>query len=149
MPARTPRKQPTKPRVKKVAPAPEPEAVAAVLDEAQDPDLNTTWRTAFAAAEDKQAVDIHVLDLRGITTMTDVFFICHGRNTRQNQAICDEIEKQIKEQNGERPLAIEGQSNAEWILMDYGDMVVHIFTEKAREYYDLERLYRDATRLVL
>ena len=55
--------------------------------------LNSTWLTAFRAAEDKQAVDIHVLDLRGITTMADVFFICHGRNARQNQAICDEIEQ--------------------------------------------------------
>lgn len=153
MPARTPRKQPTtaKPRTakpKKVAPAPTPEAVAEVVDAVSD-DLSTIWRTAFAAAEEKQAVDIHVLDLRGITTMTDVFFICHGRNTRQNQAICDEIEKQIKEQDGQRPLAIEGQGVGEWILMDYGDMVVHIFSEKAREYYDLERLYRDARRLVL
>lgn len=154
MPARTPRKQPTtaKPRTarpKKVAvPAPTPEAVAEILD-AESDDLNTTWRTAFAAAEEKQAVEIHVLDLRGITTMTDVFFICNGRNTRQNQAICDEIEKQIKEQDGERPVAIEGQANGEWILMDYGDMVVHIFSEKARVYYDLERLYRDAKRLVL
>lgn len=153
MPARTPRKQPTtaKPRTakpKKVAPAPTPEAVAEVVDAVSD-DLSTIWRTAFAAAEEKQAVDIHVLDLRGITTMTDVFFICHGRNTRQNQAICDEIEKQIKEQDGQRPLAIEGQGVGEWILMDYGDMVVHIFSEKAREYYDLERLYRDARRLEL
>jgi len=153
LPARTPRKQPTtaKPRTakpKKVAAAPAPEAVAEVVD-AVSADLNTTWRTAFAAAEEKQAVDIHVLELRGITTMTDVFFICHGRNTRQNQAICDEIEQKIKEQHGERPLAIEGQANGEWILMDYGDMVVHIFSEKAREYYDLERLYRDAKRLTL
>jgi ribosome-associated protein len=141
--ARTPRKQP-----KRVAPAPTAETVAEVLDSTPD-DLNTTWQTAIRAAEEKQAVDILALDLRGITTMADVFLICHGRNTRQNQAIADEIEKQLKEVNGERPLAIEGLSNAEWILMDYGDLVVHIFTEKSREYYELERLYRDAKRLSL
>ena len=143
MQARTPRKQP-----KRVAPAPTAETVAEVLDSTPD-DLNTTWQTAIRAADEKQAVDIHALDLRGITTMADVFLICHGRNTRQNQAIADEIEKQLKEVHGERPLAIEGLTNAEWILMDYGDLVVHIFTEKSREYYDLERLYRDAKRLSL
>jgi len=141
--ARTPRKQP-----KRVAPAPTAETVAEVLDSNPD-DLNTTWQTAIRAADEKQAVDILALDLRGITTMADVFLICHGRNTRQNQAIADEIEKQLKEVHGERPLAIEGLSNAEWILMDYGDLVVHIFTEKSREYYELERLYRDAKRLSL
>ena len=143
LPVRTPRKA-----TKKAAPAPTPEVVEEVLEDAPQ-DLSPTWRTAFAAAEEKQAVDIHVLDLRGITTMADVFFICHGRNPRQNQAICDEIEQKLKEVHGERPMAIEGAGTAEWILMDYGDLVVHIFSEKAREYYDLERLYRDAKRLVV
>ncbi len=139
--ARTPRKQP-----KRVAPAPTVEAVAEILEPTTD-ESNPTWLTAARAAEEKQAVDIHVLDLRGITTMADFFLVCHGRNARQNQAICDEIEKQLKAEHGERPLAIEGLTNAEWILMDYGDLVVHIFSEAAREYYDLERLYRDARRM--
>jgi len=143
LPVRTPRKQP-----KKAAPAPTVETVEAVLETTNE-DLSPTWMTAYRAADEKQAVDIHVLDLRGITSMTDVFFICHGRNTRQNQAICDEIEKQIKEEYGQRPLAVEGLTNAEWILMDYGDLVIHIFSEAAREYYDLERLYREAKRLEL
>ncbi|HEU0121226.1 MAG TPA: ribosome silencing factor [Bryobacteraceae bacterium] len=141
MQVRTPRKQP-----KRVAAAPTVEAVAEILDAAPE-DLNPAWETALAAAEEKQAVDIHVLDLRGITTMADVFFICHGRNARQNQAISNEIEDQLKKTLGERPLAIEGHGNAEWILMDYGDLVIHIFSETAREYYDLERLYREARRL--
>ena len=141
MQATTSRKQP-----KKVVPIPPPETVAAVLDTRND-DLSPIWLTAYQAAEEKQAVDIHALDLRGITTMADVFFICHGRNPRQNQAICDEIQKRLKEEHGDRPIAIEGLSNAEWILMDYGDLVVHIFSETARAYYDLERLYRDAKRL--
>jgi ribosome-associated protein len=156
LPARTPRKKtttepknPTEKKVtrKKAAPAPiVPEVVAEVLEPSNE-DLNTTWLTAYRAADEKQAVDIHALDLRGITTMADVFMICHGRNTRQNQAICDGIQKQLKEEHGERPIAIEGQGNAEWILMDYGDLVIHIFSEAAREYYDLERLYRDAKQL--
>jgi ribosome-associated protein len=142
--ATTPRKQPK--RVE--TPVPAPDTIDEVLGATTD-DLNDTWQTAFRAAEDKQAVDIRALDLRGITTMADVFFICHGRNPRQNQAICDEIEQRLKDEHGERPNAIEGHGSAEWILMDYGDLVVHIFSETAREYYDLERLYRDAGRLQL
>jgi ribosome-associated protein len=139
--AQTTRKQP-----KKAAPLPVFEPVAEPAP-APASDLNQAWVTAVTAAEEKQAVDIHVLDLRGVTSMTDIFFICHGRNSRQNQAICDEIERRLKEEHGERPISIEGLTNAEWILMDYGDMVFHIFGEAAREYYDLERLYRDARRL--
>ncbi len=139
------KKAPARKRVAKAAPAPEPveQAVAVASNE----DLSTAWLTAVRAAEDKQAVDIHILDLRGITTMTDVFFICHGRNTRQNIAICDEIEKCIKKEHGYGPIAIEGTTNAEWVLMDYGDLVIHIFTEQTRAYYQLERLYMDAKRL--
>lgn len=141
MQAKTPRKQP-----RRVSPSPTAEAVAEVLETTNE-DLNPNWEVAFHAAEDKQAVDIRVLDLRGVTSMTDVFLVCHGRNTRQNQAIADEIEKRLKEELGERPLAIEGLTHAEWILMDYGDLVIHIFSEDARQYYDLERLYRDARTL--
>ena len=145
MQAKTPRKRPATPR-KKAAPVPVPEISIAVEETAPE-ELVPTWLTAIRAAEDKQALDIQVLDLRGITTMADTFFICNGRNPRQNQAICDEIEQRVKDVHGERPMAIEGLKNAEWVLMDYGDLVVHIFSEAAREYYDLGRLYRDAQRL--
>lgn len=101
---------------------------------------------AVHAAESKKAEDIKVLDLTPVTTFADNLIICTGRNQRQNQAIADEIEKQLKEQ-GERPNNIEGYSNAEWILMDYGDYVINIFSEAARKYYDLERLWRDATEV--
>ena len=101
------------------------------------------WRVATQAAEEKQAKDLRVLDLRDVTSFADYFIICNGTNTRQNQAISDEIEAQLKKL-GEYPNSIEGYENAEWILMDYGDYLVHIFTEKARQYYDLERLWRDA-----
>lgn len=97
----------------------------------------------MAAAEAKQAHELRVLDLRGVTSFTDYFIICHGTNVRQNQAISDEIELRLKKL-GRQPASIEGYENAEWILLDYGDFLVHVFTEKARQYYDLERLWRDA-----
>ena len=101
------------------------------------------WLAAVEAAEEKQAKDIKVLDLREITTFADFFLIASGANARQIQAIADEIEIQLK-QLGEYPLSVEGYQNAEWVLLDYGDYLIHIFTEKARQYYDLERLWRDA-----
>ena len=72
--------------------------------------------------------------------------ICSGANTRQIQAIADEIESKMKEL-GEYPASVEGYQNAEWVLVDYGDFVIHIFSEKARAYYDLDRLWRDAKHL--
>ena len=78
-----------------------------------------------------------------LSSFADYFIICTGGNSRQIQAIADEIEPQLKER-GEYPFSIEGYQNAEWVLVDYGDLVIHIFSEKARKYYDLERLWRDA-----
>ena len=101
------------------------------------------WRVAIQAAEEKQAKDLRVLDLREVTSFADYFIICTGSNIRQNQAIADEIEVSLKKL-GEYAHSVEGRENAEWILMDYGDYVIHIFSEKARLYYDLERLWRDA-----
>jgi len=86
---------------------------------------------------------LRVLDLREITSFTDFFILCTVSNPRQGHAVCDEIEKQLKDM-GELPVSIEGYDPAEWILMDYGDFVVHIFSEAARSYYDLERLWRHA-----
>ena len=82
-----------------------------------------------------------ILDLRDVTSFTDFFVICSVSNPRQGHAVADEIEKQLK-QTGELPTSIEGYDPAEWILMDYGDFIVHIFSENARAYYDLERLWR-------
>jgi len=101
------------------------------------------WLTAVRAAESKKASDIRVLDLTGITSFTDYFVICTGGNQRQIQAISDEVALKLKEQ-GQRPLSLEGSDKGEWILADYGDFLVHIFSEKARQYYDLERLWRNA-----
>ena len=98
---------------------------------------------AVRAAESKKAADIKVLDLTGITSFTDHFVVCTGSNPRQVQAISDEITLQLKD-HGELPLSVEGYNQAEWVLIDYGDFLVHIFSPKAREYYALERLWRNA-----
>jgi ribosome-associated protein len=99
------------------------------------------------AAESKQATDIRVLDLTGITSFTDYFVICTGANLRQVQAIGDEVNLQMKRHAGELPLSVEGCAQAEWLLADYGDLLVHVFSPKARQYYDLERLWRNAKTL--
>ncbi len=103
-----------------------------------------SWLVAVRAAESKKATEIKVLDLTGITSFADYFVICTGANSRQVQAISDEVGLQLKQQSGELPLSLEGYNQAEWILADYGDLLVHIFSPKAREYYDLERLWRTA-----
>lgn len=109
----------------------------------QQPAPEDLWLAAVQAAESKQAKDTKVLDLRELATFADFFVVCSGANTRQIQAIADEVEIQLK-QLGEYPSSVEGYQNAEWVLLDYGDYLIHIFTEKARQYYDLERLWRDA-----
>lgn len=99
--------------------------------------------TAVRAAESKKANDIRVLDLREVTSFADFFVICSGANPKQIQAISEEIGLQLRNRN-EYPVSVEGYDHAEWILADYGDFLVHVFSQKAREYYDLERLWRHA-----
>jgi ribosome-associated protein len=101
------------------------------------------WLAAVRAAESKKASDIKVLDLTGITSFTDYFVICTAANSRQIQAISDEIGLRLKDL-GEFPISVEGYKEAEWVLVDYGDFLVHIFSQRARAYYDLERLWRNA-----
>lgn len=109
-------------------------------------ELDDRMRRALHAASEKKAIDPTVLDLRGIATFTDFFLIFTGANRRQAQAISDEIVEQLK-RHGSPASRVEGYQNAEWILIDYGDFVVHIFDDKARRFYDLERLWREARRL--
>jgi ribosome-associated protein len=117
------------------------------------PDLNETtetqattpsWLIAVRAAESKKATDITVLDLTGITSFADFFVICTGTNQRQVQAIADEVGLQLKHQAGELPINVEGYEQAEWVLADYGDLLIHVFSPKSREYFSLERLWRSA-----
>jgi ribosome-associated protein len=114
------------------------------------PAIETTgpsWLVAVRAAQSKKATDILVLDLSGVTSFADTFVISTGANQRQIQAIADEVGLQLKHQAGELPISVEGYNQAEWVLADYGDMLVHIFSPKAREYYGLERLWRHGKRL--
>jgi ribosome-associated protein len=104
--------------------------------------------TALRAASDKKALQMVVLDLREVANFTDYFLITSGTNPRQVQAIADEVVERLKKQ-GTRAARIEGYQTAEWILVDYGDFVLHIFEDKARRFYDLERLWRDAVRVPL
>ncbi|MCZ2154931.1 MAG: ribosome silencing factor [Bryobacterales bacterium] len=99
---------------------------------------------AVQAAYSRKAEDFRIFDLRGITSLTEFFFITSGTNQRQNQAISDEILRRLKEKRDRMPLGVEGYDKGDWILMDYGDFIVHIFSAQARAYYDLERLWRQA-----
>src|SRR5438445_4875543 len=108
--------------------------------------LDERIRWALQAAAEKNAIDLTVLDLRGIASFTDFFVIATGTNKRQVQAISDEVVEQLK-RRGTRSARVEGYQTAEWILIDYGDFVFHVFDEKARRFYDLERLWREAKRV--
>jgi ribosome-associated protein len=101
--------------------------------------------TAAAAASSKQARDVVVLDVSKPLVICDYFVICSGSNQRQVRAIAEEVERACREEGeGARPLRREGEREARWILLDFIDFVVHVFHEDEREYYDLERLWRDA-----
>ena len=98
---------------------------------------------AARAAGEKKATEIVALDLREVASFTEYFVICTGANTRQVQAISNSVEDELRKA-GKRPLHIEGYSTGEWILLDYGDFIVHVFSNSSRRFYDLERLWRDA-----
>lgn len=102
---------------------------------------------AVDAALDRKAQRLVVLDLRGLSDVTDYFLICHGTSSRQVQSISDSIEEALR-RSKRRPKHIEGHTRAEWILMDYLDFVVHVFVEERRSYYALEKLWSDAPRLL-
>ena len=102
--------------------------------------------TALQAASEKKALDLVVMDLREVASFTDYFMIVSGTNERQVQAIADEVFERLKK-TGTPAARVEGRRTAEWILLDYGDFIVHVFDEKARRFYDLERLWREAKRI--
>ena len=111
------------------------------------PRLTKALRAAIAAAADRQARDIVVLDLKKVGGFTDYFLLCTAQNTRQIGAIADAIEVALKDLTGERPAIIEGRSGAEWVLLDYFSFVVHVFSRDCRAFYDLERLWGSAERI--
>ncbi len=102
---------------------------------------------AIGACVEKKAEDVAILEMeKGSGAFTDYFVVCSGTNPRQIQAISDEVEQRLKKV-GLHPVNVEGYKQAEWVLLDYVDFVVHVFSEKARKYYDLERLWKAARRL--
>ena len=106
-------------------------------------DTRAAVREAVGAAVDTKAEDVRVLDLAPVTDFVDWFVISSGLNERQVQAIADKTEERLREL-GLRPLHVEGQGPAQWVLLDYGDFLVHVFLEERRRFYALERLWRDA-----
>ena len=103
--------------------------------------------TAARAAAEKQATNIVVLDVHDIIVITDFFVICSAGTQRQVRTVIDAVEATLKDDLGVKPLRREGESEAGWWLLDYVDIVVHVFGEEEREYYDLERLWKDAERV--
>ena len=102
--------------------------------------------TAARAAAAKQATDVTILDVQGLIVITDYFVIASGQTDRQVKTIVEEVEKSVRDL-GEKPVRREGEADSRWVLLDYVDVVVHVFAEEEREYYDLERLWRDAPRI--
>ena len=101
---------------------------------------------AARAADEKLGEATVVLAMGALLGVTDAFVITHGRNSRQVRTLVDEIERRVKETSGRSPRAVEGLRDLRWVLMDYGDFLVHVFQDEARRYYDLERLWGNAPR---
>lgn len=104
-------------------------------------DTETLVQKIAQAAADKKSTHIVSQDLRGHSSICDYQIICSGSNERQTQAICSHIEDVLRESKAQKPMAIEGKQTGHWILMDYGDVMVHIFLETIRDYYAIERLW--------
>lgn len=110
------------------------------------PGLSKDLTLALAAAADKKAADVLILDLRKASAFTDFFVICTGTSTRQVQTIAQSIQD-VLAKNGVKAAIVEGLSRGEWVLLDYFDFIVHVFTPATREFYGLERLWGDADRI--
>ena len=106
-------------------------------------EITAMLREAAGAAQDKKAFGMVALDVTGLTSLADSFLICSGAHDRQVGAIAEAVERRLRKA-GHHPLHVEGSRRADWILLDYGDVVVHVFTEERRSYYALESLWGDA-----
>ena len=102
---------------------------------------------AARAADDKKGVDTVVLAVGSVLAITEHFVITHGTNSRQVRTIADEVEQRVSGAGGPKPIRIEGLDDLSWVLMDYGDFVVHVFSEDARHFYELERLWADVPKV--
>lgn len=110
-------------------------------------DIRQQTVVAARAAAAKKGEDPVILEVEEVLAITDAFVITSGANARQVRTIAEEVEAQVAEACGPRPLRVEGLDDARWVLLDYGDFVVHVFQEEVRRYYDLERLWSDAPRV--
>lgn len=110
-------------------------------------EVNRLIRVAAHAADEKLGIDVVVLDVADLLVITDAFIIVSAKNDRQVRAIVDEVERQLKLADGDAPRRVEGLDEGRWVLMDFGDFVVHVFDEETREYYDLEHLWSNAERM--
>lgn len=120
----------------------------AVLSEhTTDSDTRAWAATAAKAADSKQAREVVVLDVGEVLALCEWFVIASAGNERQVKAVCDEVERQLREEHGLKPKRVEGLADRQWVLMDFGDIVVHVFQEEQREFYDLDRLWKDVPRL--
>jgi ribosome-associated protein len=109
-------------------------------------DVGSELRTAIEASLAKKASDVVVMDLRGLANFTDFFLLCTGNSKRQLKTIAEAVEEALRKLRV-KPDHIEGYPNGDWLLMDYVDFIVHVFTPRSRSHYDLERLWGDAARL--
>lgn len=109
-------------------------------------DVDARLDLFIQAALGKKADAVVALDVRGLTSIADTFIICSGRSSRQVSAIAEHVERFLKD-NGIRPLSVDGRKEGHWVLMDYGDIIVHVFYEETRNFYDLEGLWLDAKRI--
>ena len=110
-------------------------------------DIRDLAAVAARAASAKKAEDTVILEVGSVLAITDAFVITSGTNPRQVATIVEEVEARVAEASGRKPLRVEGVGDARWVLLDYGDFVVHVFLDEVRRYYDLERLWADAPRI--
>jgi ribosome-associated protein len=111
------------------------------------PSVEDLVRVAARAAEDKLGKDTVVIDVGNVLAITEFFVITSAANDRQVKAVVDEVQHKLREAGGGRPLRVEGLEDASWVLLDYGAFVVHVFLDETRQFYELERLWRDMPRL--
>ena len=104
-------------------------------------------RLAAAVADDKRGLDTIILDVGDVLAICELFVVTSAPNTRLVRTIAEEIETRIREAGGGSPLRVEGLRDLQWVLVDYGDIVIHVFLEETRRFYDIERLYRDVARV--
>ncbi|MFO7709500.1 MAG: ribosome silencing factor [Desulfobacterales bacterium] len=111
-------------------------------------DMEAVLKPYIDAVLGKKAVNVAVLDVRGLTSIADAFIICTGRSNRQVTAIAEHVERELRKQKI-KPLSVEGAKEGQWVLLDYGSVIMHVFFDSVREFYDLEGLWTDARRLKL